>query len=270
MPCAGVHCQRVAEDQCFTTAKRGALPVDQAPRGVSLRGMPAHLHLASSHAGTVPVAALAPVTLPISVVLADDHALMRRTLRLLLDGEQDVKVIAEASDLDSMSREVRAEPPQVLVLDLGMPGGSSIEAISQLRERMPGTQIVALTMEEHPMFAQRALAAGALGFVVKELADEELPQAVRAAARGEEYISPQMAPRLDAIHRALTEEKLTSREVKVLRLIAHGHTSVEVARKLRISPRTVETHRAHIFTKLRLGTRAELVHYALGRGLLRT
>ena len=224
------------------------------------------LHLASSPAGA---AAVASSTGPVRVILADAHALMRRSLRLLLDGEKDVEVIAEASDLDSAVRHVQGDRPQVLVLDLSMPDGSSIGAVGQLRERVPETQIVALTMEDNPVFAQRALAAGALGFVVKELADDELPQAVRAAARGEEYISPQMAPRLDAIGRSLTEEKLSAREVKVLGLNAHGHTSVEIARKLRISPRTVETHRAHILSKLRLGTRAELVHYALGHGLLR-
>jgi two-component system response regulator NreC len=154
------------------------------------------LHLASSPAGTAPAVSS---TLPIRVVLGDDHALMRRSLRLLLDGEQDVQVIAEASDLASVMRHVEDDPPQVLVLDLSMPDGSSIEAIGQLRERVPETQIVALTMEDNPVFAQRALAAGALGFVVKELADEELSEAVCAAARGEEYISPRMAPRLDAI-----------------------------------------------------------------------
>jgi two-component system, NarL family, response regulator NreC len=231
--------------------------------------VPTHLHLASSAVATVPVGSVTPATLQVTVVLADDHELMRRSLRLLLDGEEGVEVIAEASNLDSVMHRVQSERPQVLVLDLGLPDGSSIEAIGQLRERAPETQIVALTMEDSPVFAQRALAAGALGFVAKELADDELPEAVRAAARGEEYISPRMAPRLDAIGRSLTEEVLSAREVNILRLTVHGHTSVEIARKLRISPRTVETHRAHIFTKLKLGTRAELVHYALGRGLLR-
>jgi two-component system response regulator NreC len=160
--------------------------------------MPPRPHLVSSAAEAT--AALASA-LPVRVVLADDHALMRRSLRLLLDGEQDVEVIAEASDLDSAVRHVQDDRPQVLVLDLSMPDGSSIEAIGQLRECVPETQIVALTMEDNPVFAQRALAAGALGFVVKELADDELPQAVRAAACGEEYISPRMAPRLDAIGR---------------------------------------------------------------------
>jgi two-component system response regulator NreC len=204
------------------------------------------------------------------VVLADDHTMMRRTLRLLLDGEDGVEVIAEADDLASVMRNVDAHQPHVLVLDLNMPDGSGIEALSQLRERVPETQIVVMTMQDSPAFAQRAFAAGAIGFVVKELADEELPQAVRAAARGEEYVSPRMAARLDALHQALTEDKLTAREVEVLRLIALGHTSVEIARKLHLSPRTVETHRARIHGKLGLTTRAELVRYALGRGLLRT
>jgi two-component system, NarL family, response regulator NreC len=238
------------------------------PGGVSVRDVPAHLHLTSTAVGSVPSATDASASAPISVVLADDHALMRRSLRLLLDGEEDMEVIAEASDLACAVRYVQDDQPHVLILDLSMPDGSSIEAISQLRERVPETQIVALTMEDDPVFARRALAAGALGFVAKDLADDELPQGVRAAARGEEYISPRMAPRLDAIGRSLTEEKLSAREVKVLRLIAYGLTSVEIARKLRISPRTVQTQRAHIFTKLGLGTRAELVHYALGRGLL--
>jgi two-component system response regulator NreC len=233
--------------------------------------------LAPSLAMTAPTAPLAAVTaplastaLPISVVLADSHAPMRRSLRLLLDSEDDVEVVGEADDLASVVRHVEDDQPQVLLLDLSMPGGSSVEVISQLRERVPATQVVALTMEDDPVFAQRAFAASAVGFVMTERSDAELLQAIRSAARGEEYISPQVAARLDAIHRSLTEDKLTSREVKVLRLIAHGHTSVEVARKLRISPRTVETHRSHILSKLGLATRAELVHYALGRGLLRT
>jgi two-component system response regulator NreC len=224
-----------------------------------------HLHLAPSPAGTgSPVRAASPIC----VVLADDHALMRRSVRLLLDGEENMEVIAEASDLASVARHVQGHQPHVLVLDLNMPGGSSLEAISQLRERVPETQIVVMTMQDSPVFAQRALAVGAVGFILKDLADTELPEAIRAAARGEEYVSPHVAARLNALHRALTEDKLTSREVEVLRLIVLGHTSVEIAHKLHLSPRTVETHRARIHRKLELTTRAELVRYALGRGLL--
>jgi two-component system, NarL family, response regulator NreC len=226
-----------------------------------------HLHLAPSPAGTGAVVYAAS---PIRVVLADDHALMRRSMRMLLDGEEGVEVIAEACDLATVVRHVHSHQPHVLVLDLGMPGGSSIETIGKLRERVPDTQIVVVTMDDSPVFAQRALATGALGFVLKDLADSELPQAVRAAAGGQEYVSPRVAARLGALHQALTGDKLTSREVEVLRLIALGHTSIEIARKLHLSPRTVETHRARIHRKLGLTTRAELVRYALGRGLLRT
>jgi len=226
--------------------------------------MAAHLHLARSR--EEPDAASANAH--IRVLLADDHALMRRSLRLLLDGEDGLEVVAEADGLAAVARHVRALAPHVLVLDLSMPDGSSIEAISRLREQAPDTQIVVMTMDESPVFAQRALAAGALGFVAKDLADGELPQAVCAAARGEEFVSPRVAVRLDALHRSLTDDALSPREVEVLRLIALGHTSVEIARKLHLSPRTVETHRANVHRKLGLATRAELVRYALRRGLL--
>jgi two-component system response regulator NreC len=224
--------------------------------------MDTHLRLAStaSETGTTQE--------QIRVVLADDHALMRRSLRSLLDREEGVSVIAEADDIASVARQVLGHEPHVLVLDLNMPGGSSIDAISRLRERAPDTEVVVMTMEEGPVFAQRAFGAGALGFVAKEMADEELPAAVRAAARGEEFVSPRVAARLDALHRALSNDTLSAREVEVLRLIALGHTSVEVARKLRLSPRTVESHRANVHRKLGLVTRAELVRYALRRGLL--
>jgi two-component system response regulator NreC len=227
--------------------------------------MSPRLHLASTpaagHAGPA-------VTVPIRVVLADDHRLMRRGLRLLLDTEHDVEVVAEADDIASVVRHVHNDQPEVLVLDLGMPGGSSIEAISSLRKQVPKTHIVVLTMEESPVFAQRTFAAGAVGFVTKDRADGELAQAVRAAAKGEEYISPRVAARLEALRDSMQADHLTPREVEVLRLIALGHTSVEVAEKLHLSPRTVETHRANIHRKLGLATRAELVRYALRRGLL--
>jgi two-component system, NarL family, response regulator NreC len=226
--------------------------------------MASHLHLAPSPDDPRPLS----TDEPIRVVLADDHELMRRSLRQLLNGEAGVEVVAEANDISAVAREVKGYQPNVLVFDLNMPGGSGIEAIGRLRERVPDTHIVVMTMEENPVFAQRAFAAGAVGFVAKDLADVELAEAIRAAARGEEFVSPRIAARLDALHRSLTDDALSAREVEVLRLIALGHTSVEVARKLHLSPRTVETHRANILRKLGLGTRAELVRYALGRGLL--
>jgi two-component system response regulator NreC len=227
--------------------------------------MPSHLHLAHSEDEPQPAAESVG---QIRVVVADDHDLVRRGVREVLEAESDVELVAEAEDVSSATREVQGGHPHVLVLDLFMPGGSSIEAIGALRERAPETQIVVMTMNDSPVFAQRALAAGAIGYISKELADEELPRAIRAAARGEQYVTPALAARLDSLNNALTQNKLSRREVEVLRLIALGHTSVEIARKLHLSPRTVETHRAHIHRKLALATRAELVRYALRRGLL--
>jgi two-component system response regulator NreC len=204
----------------------------------------------------------------IGVVLAEDHEPMRRSLRLLLDSEQDLEVLAEAGDHKTVVHQVHDCRPQVLVLDLRMAGNSSLDAVRTLSERAPATRIVVISMEDNPVFAQRALTAGAVGYVAKDLADAELPQAIRAAAADQEFISPRVAARLNELHRALTDHKLTQREVEVLRLIAFGHTSVEIARKLQLSPRTIETHRAHIHKKLGLTTRAELVRYALRRGLI--
>ncbi len=226
--------------------------------------MASHLHLARSPEDLD----AAPTNADIRVLLADDHALMRRSLRLLLNGEDGMEVIAEADDLAAVTRHVQGHEPHVLVLDLSMPDGSSIDAIGRLREQAPDTQIVVMTMDDNPVFAQRAFAAGAVGFVAKDLADGELPQAIRAAARGEEFVSPRTAARLDALQRSITGDALSPREVEVLRLIALGHTSVEIARKLHLSPRTVETHRANVHRKLGLATRAELVRYALRRGLV--
>jgi two-component system response regulator NreC len=226
----------------------------------------AHLRLAPSPRLGAP----ADVDGRIRVVLADVHALMRRSLRLLLDSEDDIEVISEVSDLASVVRSVERHRPLVLVLDLGTPDRSSSDAIRQLRERAPETQIVIATMHENPIFAQRALAAGAIGFVLKDRADEDLHAAIRLAARGEQYVSPHLAHPLEEMRRAASEGELTSRQVELLRLVALGHTSVEIARQLDLSPRTVETHRARIHRKLGMATRAELVAYALRRGLLRS
>lgn len=204
----------------------------------------------------------------IRVVLADDHAMVRRTLRLLLESEQDVDVIAEAVDLSAVVRHVSRHIPHVLVLDLQLPNGSSIEMIRQLRERFPETEVVVLTMEESPLFAQKAIDAGATGFVVKDRADTELVTAIRLAARGAEYVSARVASGLEALRRATAEDGLTPRETEIVRMIALGHTSAEIARVLHLSRRTVESHRARIHSKLGFTTRAELVQFALGRRLI--
>jgi two-component system response regulator NreC len=141
----------------------------------------------------------------VRVVLADGHALMRRNLRVLLDGENDVEVVAEAGDLSAALRHVHSHLPHVLVLDLSMANGSSIEAIRLLRAQMPGTEIVALTMEDSTVFAQQALDAGAIGFVLKHAAEAELAHGVLSAARSEEYVSPRVAARLALLRRTSVE-----------------------------------------------------------------
>ncbi|HEX4838045.1 MAG TPA: response regulator transcription factor [Solirubrobacteraceae bacterium] len=207
---------------------------------------------------------------PIRIVLADDHAAMRQSLRLLLDGEADIDVIAETDSLQSVMNHIRARRPDVLVLDLGMSSqGSGIGTLSRLNRETHDTSIVVLTMSDDPAFARRTLDNGALGLVLKEMADSDLPAAVREASRGRCYVSPLLAAKLGGAKQAPDENSLTPREREVLRLIALGHTSVEIAQKLGLSPRTIETHRARIHRKLGLDTRAELVHYALRHDLLR-
>ncbi len=204
----------------------------------------------------------------IRLVLADDHHLVRRNLRLLLEGEDGIAVVGEAGDLSTAIRHVRGHAPHVLLLDLRMPGGSSIEAIRRLRAEAPETEIVVVTMEDNPVFARQALDAGAVGYVLKDHADGELSQAVRLAAGGDEYVSPRVAARLDAVRRAVEVDGLSPRETEVLRLIALGFTSGEIAEDLHLSSRTVETHRRRIHHKLGLGKRSELVRYAMKRNLI--
>jgi two-component system response regulator NreC len=204
-----------------------------------------------------------------TVVIADDHTVVRQGLRLLIDNEDGFQVIAEAGTVPDAERLARAHRPSVLVLDLNMPGGSGLDAIPRLREDQPETAIVVLTMQDDPAFARQALQAGALGFVLKEAADEELLEAIRLAAAGDTYLNPRLGARMAAAPDAAgPPDDLSERELEVLRMIALGHTNSEIAGQLFLSTRTVETHRAHIQQKLGRTTRAELVRYALDRGLL--
>jgi two-component system, NarL family, response regulator NreC len=203
----------------------------------------------------------------ITIVLADDHAVVRAGLRLLLETGPGHEVLAEAATAEDALRYARAHRPSVLVLDLNMPGRPSLEVIPEIVEAVPETAIVVLTMQDDPAFARQALQNGAHGFVLKEAADEELLQAVHLAVRGETYLNPRLGARL-ATTPVGPPDDLTERELEILRLIALGHTNAEIAGQLYLSVRTVETHRAHIQQKLRLGSRAELVRYALDHGLL--
>jgi two-component system response regulator NreC len=207
-----------------------------------------------------------------TVVIADDHAVVRSGLKALLDNEPGFEVTAEARDVRTAMTLVRAQRPDVLVLDLNMPGEPSLPAIPELLEASPGTAIVVLTMQNDPAFAREALRAGALGYVLKESANAELVEAVHAATEGRTYLQPQLGARLAAepAAPAKSDDDLSERETEVLKLIALGHTNTEVAEQLYLSVRTVESHRAHIQQKLRLSTRAELVRFALEHGLLDT
>jgi two-component system response regulator NreC len=205
-----------------------------------------------------------------TIVLADDHAVVRSALRMLLEAESGFEVVAEAGDADTAVRYVLGHKPTVLILDLSMPGRSSLEAIPDIREASPETEIVVLTMQNEPAFARRALQAGVRGYVLKEAADAELVQAVRSAAAGDTYLQPALGARMASEPDSRPTDDLSERESEVLRLIALGHTNAEIAEQLYLSIRTVESHRAHIQQKLRLSSRAELVHYALERGMVET
>jgi len=206
----------------------------------------------------------------VTVVLADDHPVVRSGLRMLLEAEQDIEVVAEAGDVDAARRSVLGYKPTVLVLDLNMPGGSSLEAMPSIAEASPATLVVVLTMQDDPAFAREALRAGARGYVLKQSAGTELVQAIRAAADGGTWLNPELGARMAAAPAPATgpPDDLTDRELDVLRLIALGHTNNEIASQLFLSVRTVETHRAHIQQKLKMSSRAELVRYALDHDLI--
>jgi len=206
----------------------------------------------------------------IGIVLADDHEVVRNGLRMVLEAEDGFEVVAEAGNLEAARRYVRAHRPRVLVLDLNLPEGSSLPAIPELREQFPETAVVVLTMQQDPAFAREAIRAGALGYVLKHSAGNELVDAVRAAAAGDTYLNPKVGAQLAAAPPELVgpPDGLSQREVEILRLIALGHTNSEIGEQLYLSVRTVESHRAHIQQKTSRSTRAQLVRYALDHGLI--
>jgi two-component system, NarL family, response regulator NreC len=204
-----------------------------------------------------------------SILIADDHAVMRSGLRMLLEAEPDLEVVAEAGDVGETIRRLKAYKPDILLLDLHMPGGPSLQAMPEMREASPATRVVVLTMQNSVGYVREALRAGALGYVTKEAADAELVEAVRLAANEQPYLHPRLGARLATEpEQDGPPDDLSEREAEVLRLIALGHTNAEIASQLFLSIRTVESHRAHIQQKLRLSTRAQLVRYALEHGLV--
>jgi two-component system, NarL family, response regulator NreC len=208
----------------------------------------------------------------IHVLIVDDHTLVRSGLRLLLEAEADVVVDDEAGDAEQAVRLARLHKPDVILLDVVMPGRSGLDAAPDMLAAAPKAKILVLSMQDDPSYVRRAFSAGATGYLLKEAADDELVQAVREVAAGGRYVHPALGARLaaaEAEERARVEaDPLSDREREVLRLLALGHTNQEIAKLLFISVRTAETHRAHVMQKLRLSTRAELVRHALQQGLL--
>jgi two-component system response regulator NreC len=196
-----------------------------------------------------------------AVALADDHAVVRSGLRMLLESEEGLAVVAEAGTLDEIQGAVDESGPDVLLLDVHMRGGASLDLIPDLSS---STHVLVLTMQDDPEYARTAMRLGARGYLLKEAEDAELLQAVRTVADGGTYLAPALAGRL----LASGDGELTPRERDVLRLAALGHTNAEIADRLYLSLRTVETHRANIQAKLRTDGRAELVKRAFELGLV--
>jgi DNA-binding NarL/FixJ family response regulator len=208
----------------------------------------------------------------IRVLIVDDHAVVRSGLRLLLDAEEDIEPVGEAGNARDAVFQARALKPDVILLDIVMPEQTGLDALPQLMHENPGAKVLVLSMQDEPRYVREAFAGGASGYVLKEAADTEVVAAVREVAAGGRYVNPELGARLvaadaEAAQRA-EEDPLSDREREVLRLLALGHTNQEIAKQLYISVRTAETHRAHIMQKLRLQTRADLVAYALERGVL--
>ena len=212
----------------------------------------------------------------INILVADDHAMMRAGLRMLIDAQLDMAVVGEAGDGREAIEQAKSLHPDLVLLDLSMPGLGGIPAIELLRKEAPGARVLVLTMHEDSEYLRQALEAGASGYLVKRAADTELLAAIRAVRRDEVYVHSSLTSTL----LEMTFEKgqkgertdgvtdLSKREIEVLRLLALGYTNRQIAGKLFLSVKTIETYRARITEKLQLPTRAELVRYAIKHGLL--
>jgi two-component system response regulator NreC len=212
----------------------------------------------------------------IKLILADDHAVVRSGLRMLLEVQSDIEIIAEVENGADAVKQTRLLQPDIVLMDIQMPGLNGIEATKQIKELAPKTAVLALTMHEDDQYFFEMLHAGASGYVPKRAAPDELLTAIRAVGRGEVYLYPSLASRLvqDYLKRAdsgdqtLVYDNLTPREREVLTLIAEGLSNAEIAEKLVISVKTVDRHRENIMRKLNLHSRIDLVKYALKIGLI--
>jgi two-component system response regulator NreC len=208
----------------------------------------------------------------IRVLIVDDHAVVRAGLRLLIDAEGDMETVGEAGNVRDAVFETRSTKPDLVLMDVVMPGESGLEGVPKLLAEFPDLQVLVLSMQDDPRYVREAFAVGAHGYVLKEAADAEVVTAIREVAGGGRYVNPVLGARLvvaaTEAERRAEEDPLSGREREVLTLLARGFTNQEIAKQLYISVRTAETHRAHVMQKLRLASRAELVSYAIANGLL--
>jgi len=205
----------------------------------------------------------------ITIVLADDHNVIRTGLRAMLEGEEDLRVIGEAADGPATQKLVRDRRPDVLVLDLQMPGAEPASDVPELREEVPSTAIVVLTMQSDPRRARDLLRAGASGYVLKQAAERQLTEAIRTAAGGGSYIDPELGGQVAQLG-ADPLESLGDRDRELLRLLALGHTNREIGEQLFLSVRAIEVNRAKLLEKLGIESRPELVRFAIANGVIET
>jgi DNA-binding NarL/FixJ family response regulator len=204
----------------------------------------------------------------ISVLIVDDHALFRAGLRSRLELEHDITAVGEAATAEEAVSRARSLQPDLVLLDLLLPGTSGHEAIPELAKASPRSRVLVVSSQAAPSSVRQALSAGAAGYVPKRASDQELVAAIRQVAAGERYVDPDLGAKLVVPDRSVALEPLSERERDILQLLALGYTNQEIGRKRYISVRTVDTHRAHIMRKLGLETRAELVLFALANGLI--
>ena len=211
----------------------------------------------------------------IKVVVADDHTILRQGIKALLDNQEEIEVVGEAKDGREAIKAIEELLPDVILMDIAMPGLNGLEATRRIKKKFPRTKVVVLTMHTNEEYIFQILNAGADGYLVKETAFQDLISAINSVHRGEAFMSPSISKKVmtDYIQRAQGEEKvgfdtLTTREREILQLVAEGNSNKKIAEVLFISPKTVETHRAHIMDKLNIHDRAGLIKYAIRKGMI--
>jgi two-component system response regulator NreC len=252
------------------SARRGSEPADAAIGGIVMpvdgRGR------ANVDTGGGPNGRPRPATKTsrLRVLVVDDHPVVRAGLRALVELQDDLHFVGEAADAGEAVRLAERRAPDVVLMDVSMPGTNGVDAIAEIRHLRPGVRILMLSIHDEAEYVREAFAHGAMGYVLKEAAPTELVTAIHTVAAGGRYLHPTLGAKLiaPATDEPVVHDPLSARERQVLRLLARGHTNQEVSERLFVSVRTVEAHRSHILSKLRLGTRADLVRYAIHAGML--